>query len=248
MGKFVGMVPLQTAQIVGGVVDVAAGLTAYGMSKGRSEAFLRQANEELFAPRGLKVDIVKLEVLAHVAKIPILDASGTVAKGTSLLAPIDDPETSDLSTQQRRLLALAPWTGPLELHPSDHVTVPKNLLEKMHAIASERQRAKEESSILKRRAKAYEKGQKRAQKTREDFEKDMDKLIKDEAKIKRKETKDPDKMQRALQKLEAKRNEVQREYEQDIDKDQHKKAKKDKEETSMRKILWLLIRNKEDAD
>jgi hypothetical protein len=84
-GNIVGFVPSATAQIVGGAVNAAATLTQYGMSKGRSELFIRESNEKLFGPRGLKVNIVKVEVVARVASIPILNADGKVAKDANFL-------------------------------------------------------------------------------------------------------------------------------------------------------------------
>jgi hypothetical protein len=106
-GDIVSLVPLATAQIVGGAVSTVATLTTIGMSKGRSELFIRESNENLFAPRGFKVNIVKLEVVAKAAGIPILDPTGKVLRDTGLLPPIEALE-SDISGQQRRLVALAP--------------------------------------------------------------------------------------------------------------------------------------------
>ena len=246
-GSIVGMVPLVTAQIVGGAVDVASKLAAHGMSKGRSEMFIREANKKIFAPRGMRVDIVKLEVVARVAGIPGLGADGKVNKDAKLLAPIDGLE-ADLSAQQRRLIAFAPWTSPLELIPSDHQDVPDNMFAKIHAAASERQRSKEETKMLEKRAKAQRKGDKRLDKLREDFDKDMDKLNKDEAKVRRKEAEKPEKMASELRKLEKERGKVQREYDEKNEGAQGgegKSVKKDKEEAAVRKILWLLIRNQD---
>ncbi|KAH7371480.1 hypothetical protein BKA66DRAFT_443946 [Pyrenochaeta sp. MPI-SDFR-AT-0127] len=229
VGSAVGLVPEPTAQIVGGAVEATAAATGYGMSKIRSETFIRQANEEIFAPRGLRVDIVKLDVVALVARIPILDADGKITNETSLLPPIDGGlGTLGLTSQQRRLAALASWTGPLELMPSEEVIVPDSFFSKMNAKASERQCAKEEAEMQKKRKKALEATQKRKQKAPSGTRK-----------------KKPDKMQKSLQRLEEKRTRVQREYDEEMEKIEAVPVKKDKEETSMRKVLWLLIRNEE---
>lgn len=246
VGSAVGLVPEPTAQIVGGAVEATAAATGYGMSKIRSETFIRQANEEIFAPRGLRVDIVKLDVVALVARIPILDADGKITNETSLLPPIDGGlGTLGLTSQQRRLAALASWTGPLELMPSEEVIVPDSFFSKMNAKASERQCAKEEAEMQKKRKKALEATQKRKQKAREEYDKNLGILTKDEEKLRAQEKKKPDKMQKSLQRLEEKRTRVQREYDEEMEKIEAVPVKKDKEETSMRKVLWLLIRNEE---
>jgi hypothetical protein len=245
-GDIVGLVPLATAQMVGGAVSAAATLTTVAMSKGRSELFIRESNQKLFAPRGLKANIVKLEVVAKVIGIPILDPDGKIAKDAKLLPPIEDLET-DLSGQQRRLAALAPWTSPLELCPSEHQAVPDNAIDKMHAYTYERQRASEEKKILKKRIKAQEDRMKDIEKIRKDYEKEINKLTEEEEKVKRKEDKKPEKVERELGKLEGKRTKVESAYEKDMNKLNGGSVKKDKEEAAVRKILWLMIQKQSDA-
>jgi hypothetical protein len=245
-GDIVGLVPLATAQIVGGAVSAAATITNVGMSKGRSELFIRESNKTLFAPRGLKVNIVKLEVVAKAAGIPILDTTGKIIKDSKLLPPVEDLET-DLSGQQRRLMALAPWTSPLDLYPTEHQVIPGNALDKLHAYASERQRANEEKKVLEKRNKAHEDQIKDTEKIRKDYEKDMTKLAEEEEKVKRKEPKKPEKLERELRKLEEERVKVESRYDKEMSKLYGGKAKKDKAEAAMRKILWLLIQRQGDA-
>lgn len=245
VGSAVGLVPMATAQIVGGALEATAAATAYGMSKIRSETILRQANEELFAPHGLRVDIVKLDVVALIAGIPILDGNGAVTKETSLLPPVEDLGMLDVTVQQRRLMAVAPWTGPLELMSSENISEPDSFFGKMNAIASERQRVKEETEMHKKREKVQDAAQKRKQKKNEEYDKHMRTLAKEEEKIRAQETKNPEKMQKSLQKLEEKRSKVRSEYDEGMQKQQNIPVKKDKEEISVRKVLWLLIRNQE---
>jgi hypothetical protein len=87
------------------------------MSKARSEMFIKEANEKLFAPRGRKASIVKLEVVARVGRISILDAGGTITKDAKLLAPVEAHENG-MPAQQCRLLVLAPYTSPLLVLPN----------------------------------------------------------------------------------------------------------------------------------
>ncbi|KAF2030064.1 hypothetical protein EK21DRAFT_112357 [Setomelanomma holmii] len=251
-GDIVGMVPLATAQIVGSSVSAAAKLSAFCVSKGRCELFVGSSNEKLFAPRGLRMDIVKLEVVAKEAGIPILDAKGKIAKESALLAPVSDTSETEFSGQQRRLMAIAPFTSPLELFSDDHRNVPENIFSKVHAATSERQRKKEEKKILKKREDGLEdldKMRKDMEKERKDYDKEMRKLVDEEQKIRRKEANKPDKLEKELRKVDKERAKVQREYDEELQK-LHKEnhpSNIDNEEKAMRKIVWLLIR-KQDSD
>lgn len=247
-GSIVGLVPEPTAQIIGASLEASSRLAAYGMNKGRSELFLRDANERLFVPRGLKVEIVKLEVVAKLAGIPILNDGGKVDKSLQLLAPLENNHI-DLSAQQRRLIALAPWTSPLELMPNDHQVVPQGVIDKMHAAASDRQRKKEEAKSLYKRTKAQERGDKQSDKAQDDFDKEAAKLDKEKEKIHRKEGRKPEKLDKELRKLDKEREKIRREYDEQMEKVVEKKDKairKDAEEMAVRKVLWLLIRNEDE--
>jgi hypothetical protein len=243
-GDIVGMVPLATAQIVGGAVKAASILTSHGMSKARSELFIKEANKTLFAPRGLRVDIVKLGVVAKVANIPILDASGKVSKDARLLAPVEVHDNT-MSAQQRRLVALARYTSPLEILPDEHQAVPSNIFDKMHASASERQRSSEESKALKKRSKVHGANQKDILKARREYDKAMEKIAQDEEKVRKKEKNKPEKMARELSKLEKEREKMERKLGEEMEKGGGENGKKDKEEQALRKILWLLIQRNE---
>jgi hypothetical protein len=243
-GDIVGLVPLPTAQIVGGAVKAASIVASYGMSKARSEMFIKEANEKLFTPRGLKANIVKLEVVARVARVPILDAGGKITKDAKLLAPVEAHENG-MPVQQRRLLALAPYTSPLQVLSNEHQSVPTNIFDKIHASASERQRSSEEAKALKKRGKQHEGREKDLSKAQRDFDKDMRKLGEEEDKVKRKEAKKPEKMARELEKLDREREKVQRKFEGEARKGGSGRKRKDKEEQAVRKILWLLIQPRE---
>jgi hypothetical protein len=252
-GDIVGLVPLVTAQIVGTALSTAAAATKYGMSKGLSAKFVRDSNNNIFAPHGLKANIVTLEVVAKTANVPILNDEGKIVKDAKILAPLEELN-ADFSGQQRRLLALAPWTSPLQILPSEHRIAPDNMFLKVHDFASKHQRTSEEKKILKRREKAVtdaprreEKLHKDIEKLRKDFEKDMKKLEEEEDKIERKEAKKPAKMARELAKLEGEMGKVEGKYDDAMAKLQGKSMKKDKEEAAVRKVLWLLIQREENA-
>jgi hypothetical protein len=83
---------------------------------------LRQANRDIFGPRGLQVEISKLDALAHIAKIPILDSQGKVSRRVPLsqqllintnTTPAD--AWSELDVQQRWIKILQPWIAELQM-------------------------------------------------------------------------------------------------------------------------------------
>ncbi|KAJ4393425.1 hypothetical protein N0V93_002635 [Gnomoniopsis smithogilvyi] len=250
-GNIVSFVPLQTAQIVGTSVNLAANLATYGVSKGRTEVCLRTANRELFAPRGLKAEIAKLDAVAKLAEIPgVLDpVTGKLDKKASILAPIESlEEAQGQSAQHRRLQALESWIAPLDMAPLPEIKQSNNMLGKLHTMASENQRRKEEKKLLKDRDKAFEelgKASREAAKIEKEFEKEMRKLDKEEKKV-RKEADSSRKLEKELEKIEKERVKLIKEREKDERKLEEDKRKEDKEEGSLRKILWLIIRNIED--
>lgn len=242
-GNIVSFVPLHTAQIVGGAVNAAANLSTYAMSKGQTEMLVRNANETLFAPRGLKLEVVRLDAVAKLTGMPILNASGKVDKNLSLLAPIVDTEgcdTEPISAQQRRIDVMLPWIQPLEISPLPDVNTPDNLWSKLHAKASERQRGKEERKLLKDRKKAHEDYSKDSQEAQHELEKKTLELYKEEQKILKKEK--GKKLDSELRKVEKERAKVRKEYEEEMRSVEKDKRKDDKEEEGMRKILWIIIR------
>lgn len=245
-GDIVSMVPLATAQIVGNSVSAAATLTKVGMSKGRTELCIRKANRELFAPRGLRVDLVKLDVIARVAGIPILNDKGKIEKHEFLLRPLDSTEEQQsISAQERRLQALEPWIAPLDLTPLPELNVPDNLVSRMHAATSESQRRREEKKMIKDRTKSFKDWTKDSRKAQEEYEKDMAKIEKEARKAERED--DARKTEKRLRELEKKREKCEREFEKEMRKVHKDRVKDDKEEKGARRVLWILVRSLDDA-
>ncbi|KAK0390082.1 hypothetical protein NLU13_3655 [Sarocladium strictum] len=238
-GNIAGMVPLHTAQIVGGAVNAAATITTIAMSKGRVEMVLRKANEEVFAPRGLRARIAKLEAVAQLCNMPILDAQGTLNKNSSILLPMESVEDSaSVGAQQRRIDALGPWISPLEIKSLPAVQTPSNAFSKMHTFVSERQRTKEEKKLQKGRRKMHEDWLEDSSKAQKDYEKDMRKLDEEERKARGDNKRKSD---QKLEKIQREREKVEREYQKDMAKVEKDRKKDDKEETMMRKILFLVV-------
>lgn len=114
---------------IGTAVSGIAKLGNTGVSKSRTDSLLKEANKDIFGPRGLKIEVAKLDALAYIAKIPILDSRGKVSRQAPLLQQLsavesrldgfDDTAEGDIGmamdAQQRRLRILQPWIADLEL-------------------------------------------------------------------------------------------------------------------------------------
>lgn len=103
---------------IGSAVSGLANLGNHGVSKSRTDSMLRDANRDIFGPRGLKIEFAKLDALAHIAKIPILDSQGKVGRQTELFQQLAIQDAagyeSGLDAWQRRLRVLEPWIAELE--------------------------------------------------------------------------------------------------------------------------------------
>ncbi|KAI0423643.1 hypothetical protein F5Y09DRAFT_326818 [Xylaria sp. FL1042] len=131
VGEVLGVVPLSTAQIVGLALNSAATIGKVALSKGATEVYLRKVNKEIFAPHGLKMEIAKLEAMARVNKLPILDTTGRLRDDAQLLQPLLElHEIQSMSAAQRWLRALEPWVEPLDLETLPPINVDTNLLGK----------------------------------------------------------------------------------------------------------------------
>lgn len=238
-GNIVGMVPLHTTQIVGGALNATATLTTVAMSKGRVELLLRDANKDIFGPCGLRVRVAKLDAVAQLAGIPILDERGRIDPRSPVLGPMEgDMDSEHLSAQQRRLAALAPWISPLAVEDLPTVDQPTNGFSRMHASVSERQRAKEEKKLLKERRKAQDDWKKDSRDARRDFDEAMQKILVEEDEISRQQG---PRAEKNLAKLRRSREKVEREYHEKIQKASRERRKDDGEEKMMRKILFLVV-------
>lgn len=239
VGEVLQIVPLSAAQAAGFATNAAAQVGTYALSKGATEAYLRRANEETLAPLGLRMEVAKLDAVARVHGIPILDAEGKIAR---LLEPLVHAE--EMSAAQRWLKALGPWVEELEVQALPGVdTEAVGLWGKVHTFASERERKQSEEKILKDRGKALEKAQKQLGKAEEKRAKDLAKLERKEGKVaargERRKTDDK------LRKIEQKREKAEMKHQDKVGEVEEEKWEKDKEMKAMRKVLWLVIRDVE---
>ncbi|CAI7641425.1 unnamed protein product [Penicillium palitans] len=96
---------------IGNAVSGLANLSSQGMSKSRTDSSIKQANRDIFGPRGLRVEIAKLDALAHVAQFPMLDSQGKINQQAPLFLQLQQQQEIDL---QQRIRTLQPWIAELE--------------------------------------------------------------------------------------------------------------------------------------
>jgi uncharacterized membrane-anchored protein YhcB (DUF1043 family) len=260
-GSIVGLVPLPPAQIVGTAINLGAEVGAAAVTYGRSEMELRKANKELFGPRGLKVEIAKLDAVARLTGMPILDADGKFNKNVALLKPLDRSDM-DISKHSRRLDAMHPWIAALEVQEGPRVSTPETKFGQFQAKLDEKEKAKKEKKTRTRRQELQQEFDKDGREIQSRFDKDMRKLeeelVKDLKEIQKdmdraRRKQNPERQNEELEKLEKKKAKaveasekekakICRAYEKDLSKLEIDKIKGDKEEKSMRETLWLIVR------
>lgn len=236
-----GFVPEPTVQIVALSTDLANNAAMYAVSKGRTETTLRKANREIFKQHGLKAQVAKLEVVAHLAGMPILDFENKVIKGSTILAPHEDVhELHTLSGQERRLKALEPWISPLDVQELPEFRKQKNPINKLSVSLSEWQRGHGEKKMMTSRRKALDKHTADQQKAAKRLERDLGSILKEENKLCEKKGKlsEEDEV-----KLGQKRQKVVDKYEETLGKLSTEKDKNDREEKGIKKIHFLLLSN-----
>lgn len=105
---------------LGATVSRIANLGSQGVSKSRTDSYIRQANQDIFGPRGLKVEITKLDALAYIASLPILDSRGKVNRQSALFQRLVtetggmSQEVQDVDVRQRQIKILQPWIAELQ--------------------------------------------------------------------------------------------------------------------------------------
>jgi hypothetical protein len=272
VGNIVSFIPEPTAMIVGSSISAAATLSAGALQHGRTEMELRRANADVFRPKGLKVEVARIDAIAKLTGMPILDSKGKIDKTARLLNPIlNDDDNTSVSGQQRRLDTMQPWIAHLDMAPltaSDNQQEPEqpqSSLRKLSGRISESDRRRGEQRLVKKRGQAEAEFLEESQKLERDLQKEMAKLDRDLDKDLRKLDRDvgkiqlsdkPNKADREMAKVECERRKIVDKYEKEKrkeEKDFAKELKKiekdrvhdDKEEKSMRKILWLIIRDQD---
>ncbi|KIW70597.1 hypothetical protein PV04_02853 [Phialophora macrospora] len=267
-GNLIGFVPSGEAQIAGSVINLTASVATGVVQHGRTEIELRRANADLFAPRGLKVVIVQTAALVKLLGMPgALTADGKLDKKARLLTRLESTGGTeldgrlDISAQQRRLDALEPWIAELEVTPLPGIDAPDNALSRLNVKVSERNRAKGEKKLLEKRGKAHQEYRKGAQKAGEGFEREMGKIERGKGKElreideklenaeRKQKSRDVAKLEKEKAKLlaeyERDRSRVEKRYQKEMNEVEGGRMSDDEEEKSLRKLYWLVIREKD---
>ncbi|KAJ5747257.1 uncharacterized protein N7511_008953 [Penicillium nucicola] len=147
---------------IGSAVSGLANLGSQGVSKSRTDSSIKTANRDIFGPRGLKIEIAKLDALAHLAGIPILDSQGKINREAPLLlqlqnvaganSPGDDgslQQQQEVDVSQRRIQTLGPWIAELEFDILPWSS--KSRLTRFNAALKKRNDAKDPEEDLGRR-------------------------------------------------------------------------------------------------
>jgi hypothetical protein len=152
-GGIVGSIPHHIPALIGGSLQATAKIANAVTSKTRVARLLKSANEEIFGPQGLKVEILTTEKLKRKLGID----------GSKPLLCDSNEKDMEMSVRDRRLQALEPHIAPLVFD----VPVPArqtNAIDRLAAGQLKRQMAKVEEKALEARRKENEKADKRAKK------------------------------------------------------------------------------------
>lgn len=163
-GGFVGMVPHHIPALIGGSLQATAKIAGAATSKTRVAKCLKTANEEVFGPRGLKVEIVDTETLKRKLGIE---------GGKPLLGDLDE-QGLEISVRDRRLQALQPYIAGLDFNVPEPARQ-ENVIDRLSASQLKRQMAKSEEKAMEARRKENEKKEKKAKKEERRSEKDRKK-------------------------------------------------------------------------
>ncbi|CAK7210775.1 hypothetical protein SBRCBS47491_000893 [Sporothrix bragantina] len=184
----IGFVPSHIAQGVSAGLGLAVGVGVAAVRIARKKKFLARVNQDVFAPRGLVMEVVKdEEVLRRVGvSLPPVSVESTPQMPTALGGGQHISRAS-----QTRLAQLAPYSAPLswDVFPP---ALPTSMLDRIGAKQTASRLAKEEKKAAKKALKTQHKKEKRERKGKSD----------DDHHSNRKEQKQADKEQKSMSKLE----------------------------------------------
>ncbi|PVH85152.1 hypothetical protein DL98DRAFT_359312, partial [Cadophora sp. DSE1049] len=145
-GGLLGMIPYHWAQLAGGIVQATAKVSVAAVSKGRTELYMREANKQLFNPRGLKASIASSAATREILRVP---------PGVPQLSPLSE-DTFYMSTAERAFHVVASYAASLDLDipaPAEQTAALAKLSERQIASREKRNHKK----LLKAREKQMEK-------------------------------------------------------------------------------------------
>lgn len=256
IGMLVGFVPSAAAQIVGGGLQVAAGLGSAGVSAMRTKQYLKKANEVIFNPRGLSVRVVKTEKILSL--IGVQDSR--IFSGEQYRALVGDGSEGQRPLENR-MAALGDRVMPLSFNGLAATADEDNWMKKWGAYSAQKAEKKQLEKLGKeeRRSKKSEKKGKPDKKSQrkerkiEDNIADLNDEIDDiKQQMQYSDPRHPDQakkgreLQRRLRNLERKLDDLKEERQYDMsrksDRGERSQAKKDeKAEKKINKLQWIVI-------
>lgn len=165
LGNIVGFIPLSTAQVVGGSINVASGLGMAATSIIRTKQYMAQANENIFRPKGLHAQICKTEKMLVRTGVR---CDGSVFAQGQYQAMIDSAGMENASRNHlaRRMEALGGGVVELEFDGLDAPVAPSNWMKKFGAYSAQRAEKSQLKKLDKKQAKADRKTSKAEKKGR----------------------------------------------------------------------------------
>ena len=224
--------------ILGAAVSGLANLSHTGISKGRAERTLKQANKDIFGPRGLKVEIGKLDALAQISGIPILDTKGKATRltavagaGLSALQPVTTGEWSNIDQVERQLKTFQPWIADLQIDPLPWTS--KSRLTRYNTVMKKRDNKQQQHTTQERQRKLAALLNNYTTALRDIDAKEQQA---------RNSIRDPEKLYAVLDGLAVDRDKMQKHFDGESMMVQEAYATGE-DESHLRKILWLIIRD-----
>ncbi|KAF7712807.1 Uncharacterized protein PECH_002591 [Penicillium ucsense] len=249
IGSLVGMVPLQTAQIVGTSLSVAAGLGTAGVAIVRTKKYMTWANEAIFKPKGLHAQLCKTEkMLGQIGMEGQKDVFAQMQYQTVMdSAVLNEPSARAIA---KRMNALGDRVLPLSFENIEALVSPENWAKKIGSWSAQRA---EKKQLEKFGAKTTE-----AQKDRAKLDKEVDKVIGEMQEVEEKMARlDPNerrygKRLKHLRKDHAKLKRDVEKFEKDRGSKRNKRGSKDrkhgeKEAKKINNIYWILITAADEA-
>ena len=148
-GTAASFVPELAAQVIGGVVAAASSFASTANSHVRTKQFLKAANREIFAPRGLQVRL--LDTTKMLEAIHVDEKTFTLPP----LPEFNEPrsEQGDEDPRRRWMQALENVVSPLDYHAPEF-SGQDSWLKKAGAWTAKHQDKRQAKSLTKRRQKA----------------------------------------------------------------------------------------------
>jgi hypothetical protein len=155
IGSIVGFVPLASTQIAGGAINLAAGLSAAGVSFVRTKQFMKRSNETIFKPKGLHAQLCKTDkMLEHIG----MANNGAVFAGQQSRAVLENGQVeADQNPISRRMEVLGDRVTKLSFHDVEARLAPDNWIKKAGAYSAQRAESKQLEKLNKRQAKSERK-------------------------------------------------------------------------------------------